>query len=306
MRRHGVLLQRTSARHPLPADTSGPGTYGTVGRGSLLGLPHEPEGPRRLPLHLLYRFDRPGLYEIRYIGYDFRYPVEKHILVRSPWIQMQVKPLPPGKRQAWLSSMRSAKPSDPVEWLSDYLPSLLAVPDATVLPLLKDALYHPNGLVRQYTVNALSLFDDKLLSSWIPLVIQANGPATELAYMLSWRRGLFERRGSDIVRAVLPYLKSTSPVSTAGALQTLYFLKWQYDWTGNPEIPGLMDRAVCSEADRLIGTHNAQILQPLALYLGMWKSDTSRRLLQRLVAEGTVREQAQICLRWISEAPKRR
>ena len=43
----------------------------------------------------------------------------------------------------------------------------------------------------------------------------------------------------------------------------------------------------------------------LALYLGMWKAETSRRLLQRLVAEGTVREQAEICLRWISDAPGR-
>jgi hypothetical protein len=201
--------------------------------------------------------------------------------------------------------MRKAKPSDPVEWLSDYLPSLLAVPDGTALPLLKDALYHPNSLVRKYTVYALSLFDDNLLSTWIPAVIQTNGSSPELAYLLSWRRDLFGSGGSDIARAVLPYLKSTSPVSTAGALQTLYFLKWQYNWTGHPEIPGLMDRAVGSEADRLIGTHNAEILQPFALYLGMWKSDTSRRLLQRLVAEGTVREQAQICLRWISESPKR-
>ena len=56
----------------------------------------------------------------------------------------------------------------------------------------------------------------------------------------------------------------------------------------------MMERAVEREADRLIGTHNAEILQPFALYLGMWKSDTSRRLLERLVAEGTVREQAQI------------
>jgi len=47
------------------------------------------------------------------------------------------------------------------------------------------------------------------------------------------------------------------------------------------------------------------VLQPLALYLGMWKSETSRGLLRRLVADGTVREQAEICLRWIDEAAKR-
>jgi hypothetical protein len=62
-----------------------------------------------------------------------------------------------------------------------------------------------------------------------------------------------------------------------------------------------MDRAVAAEAERLIGTHDALILQPLALYLGTWKAEASRRLLRQLVAEGTVRGQAEICLRWISE-----
>jgi hypothetical protein len=78
-------------------------------------------------------------------------------------------------------------------------------------------------------------------------------------------------------------------------------MKPQYDWKAHPETPRLLDRAVAGEAERLIGTHNAAILQPLALYLGTWKAETSRGLLRRLVAEGTVREQAEICLRWIGE-----
>jgi hypothetical protein len=185
VRRDGILLRPSSPLHALPVTGGGLGTYGTIGWGSLLGLPHEPKNPRRLPLHLLYRFDKPGPYEVRYVGYDFRYPMAKHVLARSPWISIQVRPMPPGQRQAWLDSMRSAEPGDAVEWLSDYLPSLLAVPDAAVLPLLKDAVYHPNDLVRQYTLDALSLFDDTLLSSWIPATIQASGPTPDLAYLLT-------------------------------------------------------------------------------------------------------------------------
>jgi hypothetical protein len=301
VRRDGILLRPSSAPHGFPMAGGGLGTYGTIGWGSLLGLPHEPKNPRRLPLHLLYRFDRPGPYEVRYVGYDFRYPMAKHVLARSPWVPIQVRPLANGQRQAWLNSTRSAEPGDAVEWLSDYLPSLLAVPDAAVLPLLKDAVYHPNDLVRQYALYALSLFDDTLLLSWIPATIQASGPTPDLAYLLSWRRDLFQPRGGDIVHAVVPYLKSASPLLTAGALQTLYFMKPQYDWKAHPEIPGVLDRAVAGEAERLIGTHNAAMLQPLALYLGTWKSETSRGLLRRLAADGTVREQAEICLRWISE-----
>jgi len=50
--------------------------------------------------------------------------------------------------------MRGTQPADPVEWLSEYLPSLLAVPDAAALPFLKNALYHPDSLVRGYALNA--------------------------------------------------------------------------------------------------------------------------------------------------------
>jgi hypothetical protein len=301
VRHRGVLIPPISARHPLPVSEAGPGGFGSIGRGSLVGLPHEPPNPRRLPLHLLYRFDTPGWYEVRYVGYDWRYPTAKHVMARSPWIRLQISTLPPGYRQAWLDSNRNP-PSDPVEWLSDYLPSLLAVPDTAVLPALKKALYHPHELVRQYALYSLAYFNEDVLGNWIPATIQSNGPTTDLAYFLSWRRAQFQPHGSEIVHSVLPYMKSTSPLLVSGALQTLCFMKPHFDWKAHPEIPGLLDRAVAAEAERLIGTHNAAILQPLALYLGVWKSETSRRLLRQLVAEGTVREQAEICLRWVGES----
>lgn len=304
VRRDGVLLRPNAPRQPFPITISRIVSSGSIGGGSLLGLPHEPPNPRRLPLHLAYRFDTPGLYEVRYLGYDFRYPVEKNVLARSAWIPIQVRPFSAASRQAWLDSLRSAPPSDPVEWLSDYLPSVLAMPDAAVLPFLQSALYHPDSLVRTYARNSLALFDDTLLASWIPATIEAGGPTSELAYVLSWRRALFQARGRDIARAVLPFLKSTSSLLTAGALQTLYFMKPAYDWSADPDLPALMDRTVAGEAERLIATHSAAVLQPLALYLGTWKSDTSRTLLRRLVADGTVREQAEICLRWIADDSK--
>ncbi len=299
VRRNGVPLPPLSLRECFPVACCGPGTFGTVGSGGLIGLPHEPKDPRRLPLHLAYRFDKPGRYEVRYVGYDFRYPMQKHVLVRSSWIGIRGRPLSPGKRQAWLDSLRAAEPGDPVDWVSDFLPSLLAVPDAAALSLLMPGLYHPADLVRGYALNALQLFDGGALAASIPETIKKRGPTPEVAYALSWMRTIFQPRGSEIARVVLPYLKSTSSLLTAGALQTLYFMKPQYNWKNDPELPGVMDRAVAGQADRIIQTHDAAVLQPLALYLGTWKSETSRRLLRRLVAEGTVREQAEICLRWI-------
>ena len=81
--------------------------------------------------------------------------MEKNVLARSAWIPIQVRPFSTARRQAWLDTMRSTPPADPVEWLSDYLPSVLAVPDAAVLPFLKSALYHPDSLVRTYALNSL-------------------------------------------------------------------------------------------------------------------------------------------------------
>ncbi|MEO8659640.1 MAG: hypothetical protein ABI693_14305 [Bryobacteraceae bacterium] len=298
VRQNGVLL-RPIVHRQSPRISSGIGGLGSVGRGSLIGLPHEPKNRRRLPLHLAYRFDKPGSYEVRYVGYDFRYPTQKHVLVRSAWIPLEVEAFSALKRQAWLESMRGKRPADAVELLSDYLPSLLAVPDATVLSLLTNALYHSESSVRNYTCNALDLFDDALIASWIPRTVRANGPTPELAYVLSWRRPSFQARGGEIANSVLSYMKSTSPLLVAGALQSLYFMKPVYDWSSHPDLPVLMDRTVAGEAERLIETHNATILQPLALYLGTWKDERSRILLRRLVTEGTVREQAEICLRWM-------
>src|ERR1035441_6338280 len=47
VRRNGVLLRPNSARLSLPV-LGGLGTLGTIGWGSLVGLPHEPKNPRRL------------------------------------------------------------------------------------------------------------------------------------------------------------------------------------------------------------------------------------------------------------------
>ena len=197
--------------------------------------------------------------------------------------------------------MRQTAPSDPVELLSDFLPSLLAAPDSKVLSMLEEYLYNSNGLVRQYTLYALDAFDDDLLAKEIPDLVDKRGPTNELAYLLSWRRNLFQAQGPVLVRAALKYLDSQTPLLSGGALQTLYFIKGHFDWKRNPEMLARMDDEVAKRAGRLLATRNRDILQPLALYLGIWKADRSRDLLWRMVEEGTTREQALICLTWIAD-----
>lgn len=54
-------------------------------------------------------------------------------------------------------------------------------------------------------------------------------------------------------------------------------------------------------APELVRRRSADVLQALAGYLGLVKTDASRILLWRVVDDGVVREQALICLTWIAD-----
>ena len=100
----------------------------------MLGLPHEPKNRPGLPLHLIYHFDQPGQYEVlAYTGFERPVPGGL-VLARSSWLQFDVLDFPPSKRAAWLAEMRKAAPSDPVELLSDFLPSILPSRTARFFP----------------------------------------------------------------------------------------------------------------------------------------------------------------------------
>lgn len=151
VRRDGVPLPR--AAWPFRIGTEGPHGVGGLG-GNLLGLPAEPKRRGRLPLHLVYRFDTPGDYEVRYQGFDWRYPRELHVLARSAWTKIQIQPYSEEQRETWLRQQERSAPQDVVELLSDYLPSLLALRDARVLRVLERYRSNPNSLVREYVARA--------------------------------------------------------------------------------------------------------------------------------------------------------
>jgi len=300
VRRNGVVLPPIKPGLFMKSGF-GPSGLGMVGGGTLLGLPREPKNRFRLPLHLIYQFDRPGLYEVRYTGRE-GHDGRGQALARSNWLQFEVLDFPPAKRAAWLAEMRKTAPSDPVELLGDFLPSILAVPDNTVFSMLEEYLYNSSDLVREYTLYALYAFDDDLVIKEIPRLIERRGPTDQLAYLLSWRRDRFQPQVTALVRALVKYLDSPTPLLSAGSLQALYFVKGGYDWRADPGMPALMDSEVAARASRFIDTRNFTILQPLTLYLGLCKTDQSRELLWRIVEQGPpAREQALICLTWIGD-----
>jgi hypothetical protein len=133
VRRNGVLLPQ-AARPP---------SVGSTGhlQGCMSGFGFETL-PYRLPLHLAYRLEDPGVYSVRLTMP--RDPAAQQV-VQSAWTDIAVQPCPPGMRTAWLRSMAAKiRSASMQELVRDIIPSLLALPDdkafAVLLPVYSNWL----------------------------------------------------------------------------------------------------------------------------------------------------------------------
>src|SRR5262245_10415577 len=90
VRRNGVLLPRIGVRHSITMP-------GGLSCGAI-GIPGRPmKHPGRLPLHLQYRFETPGIYEVRYTRKVDQFGTRRdEALFRSDWTRMEVQPAAPG------------------------------------------------------------------------------------------------------------------------------------------------------------------------------------------------------------------
>lgn len=152
------------AAHPMPY-------FHSMTGGWMMSLPREV--PReylcRVPLHLVYRLDRPGTYHVRYSEYrDRPGSTEKTVYQQSEWTAIEVLPSTAEQRRVWLQDLAGHPPDDAVELLSNYLPSLLASRDESALQLLAPYLYYRDPLVQQYAGYALNYFDSGVLQRILP------------------------------------------------------------------------------------------------------------------------------------------
>lgn len=150
----------TPVHQPLP-------NGGTIAGGSIA-----PSGspPSRLPLHLLYHFDEPGTYSIRFT--TWKYGADHHtpeIACQSDWTEIIVEPFTAAQRDAWLAQEAAkARTANPGQLIGDILPSLLAWPDEKALLVIRQILDNPNQLVRLFARQSLSAFDPELVRRMIP------------------------------------------------------------------------------------------------------------------------------------------
>ncbi len=261
----------------------------------------------RLPLHMQYSIAEPGTYSVRWTAIRHGLAGDRptvEIVARSNWFNFEVKPSTPEQREAWLVKELAAVPDEPGRLVGDYLPSLLvASPDPRALHILMELLYSNDALVSSYALSSLGLFRREDVRTQGIDILHRRGPTDRLAYLLSWA-AQFQDDREDLVRTMLPYLRSAQDRQVAAALQ-LFSSKVhpaEGSWPADSEISSQVDRAVLAVAPKL-AKRGDEVRQMLALYLGGIKSDESRGLLWQL-AEGTGpgHQQALIVLTWLGDS----
>jgi hypothetical protein len=274
--------------------------------GPLNGSIARADSPRgRLPLHLQYRFDVPGKYEVRFVGTrmatDPGHGFRSVQVDESDWTEIEILPYSAAQRRKWLLDQVSKMPSSPGLLLGDAIPGLLAFPDALSLSATLPALYHSDDAVRRYAAASLTMFDDALLTKQLTQMIREKGPTEEIARILDGKEDLFEGGHQAFVAALPTFLHSPSPLVQAGALQ---YLVWEqnHDWGKTPEFQNQRSALVLNIALAVLEHSDAHLQQLLALALGSIKTDASRDLLWKMIESGTSEEQSRIAITWVGDS----
>ena len=121
----------------------------------------------RLPLHLLYRFEEPGTYSVRFTARK-----NGEILYQSDWTNIEIEPFSEEKREEWLRSLEATLSQRSV---NDVVPSLLAWPDERALAVLSKVIPADTSRCMNFDCvrlafgrAALAGFDGALLCREIP------------------------------------------------------------------------------------------------------------------------------------------
>ncbi len=149
VRRNGVLLPRIA---DMGSQAFGGITIGGFPCGSI-AFSTEPHFKGRLPLHLQYRFDQPGIYQVRRIE---RRPFSNNAPKIDDWTEVEILPEDVAGRQRWRAVRKVNAPDNAADLVSDFLPGILGVPDDESLDLLIPYLYHPDRMVREYAMYGLT------------------------------------------------------------------------------------------------------------------------------------------------------
>lgn len=281
-----------------------------VGAGGVMdGSIAPPSSPKnRLPLHLRYSLDKPGMYSVRWVAVRHSFQngrMAETVVAESDWLDFEVRESTSEQREGWFDESRKNVPSDPGEFVGDFLPSLLAnAPDQRVLKMVLGQMYSNHALISGCALGSLRFFRDADIRTHVLQMLRVRGPNEGLAYVISWHPSWFQDQKDAIVRTIIPYLHSREDWQVAATLKLLGFLVHlgNFHWPPDSGTPTSPDLAVLAAAPELIG-RNTTVSQPLAEYLGGIKSHDARDLLWQVAERPEpAHEQALIALTWIGEA----
>lgn len=217
VRRDGELLPRF-------ADWHSQAFGGIVFSGSpcgSLGFSTEPHFKGRFPLHLQYRFDQPGGYEVRLIE---RHPFTSDPPTVMQWTTIEILPGGRNARRQWLADRNAHAPTDAADLLSDFLPGILGVPDDESLRILLPYLHHPDHTVREYTKFGLTYWPADQVAAEIWEIVRAHGPSDSAVDLLFRAPSFARAHAAELLEAAIPYLESNSPVLAEGAARALNWI----------------------------------------------------------------------------------
>lgn len=262
----------------------------------------------RLPLHLRYVLDKPGIYSVRWteVRHSFQNgQMAEEVVAQSDWLDFEVRQSTPEQRKDWFEKQRARVPSDAGEFVGDFLPSLLAdAPDPGALQVVLEQLYSTEPLIHACALGSLRLFREEDIRAQVVAILHHRGPNEALAYEISWHAPWFQDRKEDIVRTVVPYLHAREDWQVAATLKMLVFVAHPgtFHWPPDSEVPAKSDQAVLEAAPELM-ERSSKVSQILAEYLGGIKSPGSRHLLWQVATRPEpAHEQALIALTWIGDA----
>ncbi|MEP7366391.1 MAG: hypothetical protein ABI972_24300 [Acidobacteriota bacterium] len=279
IRRNGMPLSR------LPLRVARTGGIALGLRCGVIGIPGtERTHLGRLPLHVQYRLDQPGEYEVRYTQTgDYALPHAVAILFRSAWTPITLLPAAP--------TTIPPAPTNPADLMSDFIPNLLAHPDAPALEALEPVLYHPEPIVRRFAAAALPYWPATLVESSLEKLLTSRGPSDAFAPALVER---YLPRAATAAR----YLQSRDPAILAGAVDSVSGVLHRH----RAELPAAtldaLESSLLAAAPHIAEFAVDQTVTNYAAALGAVHNPKASTLLWDFVQRNIARDQSLIALCW--------
>jgi hypothetical protein len=277
VRRNGVLLPRIVVRYSIRV--SGGLSCGAI------GIPGRPmKHPGRLPLHLQYRFETPGIYEVRYKRKADEFgPRRDETLFRSAWTPVEVQPAAPAPI--------ASPPQDPVEILGDFLPSILGFPDGERLSVVLDYLYHPEETVRRYAANSLGYWPDGEVQRRLSALVRTRGPSDMFVdQTLS--------TAPELAEAMFSRLSSDDPVIVRGAVTAASRVVSNQRRLFSDAVKARAEDALITAVEHVISVGDSQTITNFAAALGAMRDERSHEILWGFVRRRVAFEQSLIAITW--------